>query len=188
MQEEEVAADIFFRTNRCVCRSMTREDVYERCEWGPYDSILLSYYAFSIESERAKKALYNRWIQMKRFWYAIDMVENGELIAILSLRKIRKLIKSARLGLVIKPEYINQGYGTEIIKGFMKYYFEIMGYRSLCLDAAEFNKRALRCYTKCGFKQCGEFEREYAGRFEVIGTNEYREHNHEYTKRGLKTS
>jgi len=165
---------INFRTKRCICREMTREDVYERCAWGPYDNALLSYYAFNFDKEHKKRALYYRWKGMKREWFSFDLGETGTLIGILSLRRIRRIVRTARLGLVIKPEHVNRGYGTEIVKGFMKYYFTEMGFRRLFLDVAEFNKRALHCYKKCGFVSCGAFDREYPGSYDIIHTEEYR--------------
>jgi RimJ/RimL family protein N-acetyltransferase len=175
MVENEIKVESFFKTERCICREMTAQDVYERCEWGEYDSKLLAYYTFSIKTDHEKKALYNRWKSMKRLWYAIELIDDGTLIAILSLRDIKKLVKSSRLGLVVKPEYINQGYGTEIVDGFMRYYFKNMGYRTLCLDAAQYNKRALWVYKKCGFKICGKFDRKYAGDEGIVFTDEYKD-------------
>lgn len=153
---------------------MTMEDVFSRCSWGPFDSALLSYYEFSLNTDREKRELYTRWRQMKRLWYSFDLSRQGGLAAILSLRDIHRFSRSSRLGLVVKPEYVNRGYGTEIIRGFMKYYFEVMKYRTLCLDVADFNKRALHCYTKCGFSRCGSFEREFPGRFELMNTAEFK--------------
>jgi len=175
MARKEVEAAVCFRTARCICRKITRRDVHLRCAWGPYDTPLLSYYTLKYDSPAERDALYRRWMQMDRLWFAVDHAATGEFIALLSLRNIRRVIRSARLGIVVKPTHVNRGFGTEILRGFLEYYFTVMKYRVLYLDVAAFNRRAFRCYEKCGFVPFASFEREYAGDPAVVRTREFRE-------------
>ena len=61
---------------------------------------------------------------------------------------------TANLGIMI-GEYQGEGYGTEAIKLLIKYAFEELNVHRVELDVAEDNIRAIKCYQKCGFKQCG---------------------------------
>jgi len=51
-----------------------------------------------------------------------------------------------------EEDYLNQGYGTVIVKAFVKYVFEYFIAKILLIDPAESNKRAIHCYEKAGFK------------------------------------
>jgi RimJ/RimL family protein N-acetyltransferase len=56
------------------------------------------------------------------------------------------------MGIYLGYEYIDQGFGTDALLTLMRYYFEELSYEKLFLDVATLNKRAIRCYEKCGFK------------------------------------
>ena len=47
---------------------------------------------------------------------------------------------------------MNRGYGTDAIETILKYAFNKMNLHKIELRVYEFNKRALKCYEKCGFK------------------------------------
>ncbi|TWT25977.1 GNAT family N-acetyltransferase [Planomicrobium sp. CPCC 101110] len=49
------------------------------------------------------------------------------------------------------PELFNQGIGTVMIKKFVDFLYETTDVQKLVLDPNLSNKRAIRCYEKCGF-------------------------------------
>lgn len=51
-----------------------------------------------------------------------------------------------------EEEYLNKGYGTEIIKLFVDKLFAEFKAKKILIDPACSNKRAIRCYEKAGFK------------------------------------
>jgi RimJ/RimL family protein N-acetyltransferase len=53
---------------------------------------------------------------------------------------------------IADKDYLNKGYGTEIVKKFSNYVFEQFKAKILLIDPAATNKRAIRCYEKSGFK------------------------------------
>lgn len=53
------------------------------------------------------------------------------------------------------PDYMNKGYGTEAMKMFLNFLFNELGLRKVKLGVFDFNKRAIRCYEKCGFSVDG---------------------------------
>lgn len=48
--------------------------------------------------------------------------------------------------------YWNKGFGTEIMKKTMQFLFQQEGADIILIDPQIWNKRAIRCYEKCGFK------------------------------------
>ncbi|MEW6044912.1 MAG: GNAT family protein [Bacillota bacterium] len=54
-----------------------------------------------------------------------------------------------------RPELWNQGLGTEAIRTLLRYLFEQRHMRSIYLRVLRSNRRAIRCYEKCGFRKEG---------------------------------
>lgn len=50
------------------------------------------------------------------------------------------------------PDYRSKGYGTEALKLLLNFFFNEIGLRKVKLNVFSFNKRAIRCYEKSGFK------------------------------------
>ena len=91
--------------------------------------------------------------------YAVDDRE-GRLVGVLSLREVDRAHGRARLGIVIRPDETDKGFGTDAILTLCDHLFMVLGYSKLVLDVALANPRAIRCYEKCGFVELGEFWRE----------------------------
>lgn len=51
-----------------------------------------------------------------------------------------------------EEDYLNKGYGTEIVKAFIDKLFKDFNAKKILIDPACSNKRAIRCYEKAGFK------------------------------------
>lgn len=51
-----------------------------------------------------------------------------------------------------EEEYLNKGYGTEIVKAFVAKLFKDFKAKKILIDPACSNQRAIRCYEKAGFK------------------------------------
>ncbi|MDF2839575.1 MAG: GCN5-related N-acetyltransferase [Clostridia bacterium] len=58
------------------------------------------------------------------------------------------------------PEYRSKGYGTEAMKLLLNFLFNEVGLRKVKLNVFSFNKRAIRCYEKSGFKLEGINKKE----------------------------
>ncbi len=65
------------------------------------------------------------------------------------------------------PDYRSKGYGTEALRIFLGFLFNELGLRKVKLNVFSFNKRAIRCYEKCGFTVDG------INRKEVYRNGEY---------------
>lgn len=97
--------------------------------------------------------------------FAIEAIENKEYIGGCGINKVNWQTRVAELGIMIgNKEYWGKGYGTDAIKVLIKFMFEEMNINKISLGVYSFNKRAIRCYEKCGFKVEGVLKQEvYTG-------------------------
>lgn len=88
-------------------------------------------------------------------------------------KETRKLIGTCAVGcydgisayisiLIGEPCGQNKGYGTEVIKMLVKFAFNQLNAHRVALTVVSENERAIKCYTKAGFVECGrEHEATY---------------------------
>jgi len=87
--------------------------------------------------------------------FAIE-TEKGVHIGNIGLHEIDYKDGKATLGIMIGEKgYWGQGYGSDAIKALLRFAFEELNLHRLYLSVFDFNKRAIRCYEKCGFRQEG---------------------------------
>lgn len=100
---------------------------------------------------------------MRRVWAIDDL--HGTLIGRISLRDIEQRSGRARLGISLAAPYVGQGLGTEALRLFLDYYFYELLFKTMVLDVAAFNQRAVRCYERLGFAIISsDWRRTSAGR------------------------
>lgn len=147
-------------------RGLLREDVDKMQLWSKHTEPLFFHYNFP----RMNKAERDNWYKIKTVkWkkksYAIENME-GQVIGYLLIRDIQWFRRESELGIVLNPQHMNQGYGTDAIQAFLHFYFTEMKMQAIYLRTAKYNIRAQRCYEKCGFKTIEEkdfaFEDQYA--------------------------
>ncbi|KAJ4415233.1 hypothetical protein N0V82_007470 [Gnomoniopsis sp. IMI 355080] len=74
---------------------------------------------------------------------------------------------ACELGITLVSSYQDRGFGTEAVKWALDWAFRRANMHSVNLSSVEYNKRAHRCYEKCGFKlegrrrQCFWHERKW---------------------------
>lgn len=82
-------------------------------------------------------------------YYKTDLGEYD----VTELADFQKYIHPYALDVFIgETDYWNKGIGTEAIKILIKYMFESENADVIFIDPQTWNKRAVRCYEKCGFK------------------------------------
>ena len=83
------------------------------------------------------------------------------MIGTVSLENINHINRCATLGIFIgDKEFRSKGYGTEAIRLILEYGFKYLNLHSIRLDLLSANKRAHKCYLKCGFKDTGTSREE----------------------------
>lgn len=170
--------------DRIKVRRLKREDVDRMLLWGKHESPEFLHYNFPELSEEER----DLWYKMKtgdfgkRCFAIEDMEEN--LVGYISLRNIKFFRRQSELGIVFDPNKMSKGYGTDGLYKFLDIYFNNLGMRRLILKVAKFNKRALRCYQKCGFEifqeVFHEFEEQNLG---TLTMKKIEESNREFTMR-----
>lgn len=79
--------------------------------------------------------------------------ESGPLvIGTISFRGLDRITRRAELGMMIgDPHYWGKGYGTAVIKQFVRFLFTRYNLHRIDLGTFAENERAIRTYKKCGF-------------------------------------
>lgn len=92
------------------------------------------------------------------------VIGNVDLIRIHWRRKEAELV--ARIG---RKDYWNQGYGSDAVSTLLRVAFSKFGLKSVYLRVYRSNKRAVRCYEKCGFRKEGVVVRaSLSGPIEIV--------------------
>lgn len=134
-----------------LIKPLELEDVYDMRKWGYHKNPLLSDYNFPVLNNNEVK----RWYEFKtksffNKYYGVRK-RNKVLIGYLGIKDIKLIRRRSTLGIVLDPDYTNQGYGTEIMEVFLNYYFSDLRMRKMNLEVTKFNKRAYSLYKKIGF-------------------------------------
>lgn len=137
------------------------DDVFLMREWGFHDTPLLEDYNFPEINDKEIKMWY--WIKTKSIFNKYYGIRNEEekLIGYMGIKDIKYFRRISTLGIVLDPNYINKGYGTEILEVFLNEYFTNMRMTKMLLEVASFNKRAHRVYEKNGFIEEGYYLDEF---------------------------
>lgn len=106
--------------------------------------------------EKENKFLENCSEKKNDVTLGIVKLDNNELIGNCRLKDIDVVNRVATLGIFIgEKEERSKGYGSEAIKLLLDYGFNYLNLHEINLDVYSFNKRAIRCYEKVGFKEYG---------------------------------
>lgn len=92
-----------------------------------------------------------------RLVYKVIDTDTEEVIGHISLGKIDRKNKSARVGKVLvgKPTVRSKGIGQQMIKEILKVAFDKLHLHRVTLGVFDFNAPAIRCYEKAGFVKEG---------------------------------
>lgn len=107
--------------------------------------------------EYPPRSVWERWYENQKntpFSWVIDL--GGRCIGTAGFHQLNEADKSARYRIgIFDPAYHGMGIGTAATKLLLKYGFETMHLHRIDLKVLEYNRRAIRCYEKCGFQQEG---------------------------------
>lgn len=99
-----------------------------------------------------------RYLKSSGLFNIIFAIEDkgGRFLGEIELNHIQWKQKIAELFVYIGEENLwGKGYGTDAINTFIKYIFNEKDFKKIYLRVYQNNKRAIRCYQKCGFKKRG---------------------------------
>lgn len=88
-------------------------------------------------------------------WFRIEM--NGRLVGSIELLRMDLSAREAVVGrFLLDPSQTGKGYGTAALRRLCAIAFDEMGIRTLRLSVFDYNKAAISCYQKCGFRQTAQ--------------------------------
>jgi len=120
---------------------------------------------YSIEKE---KEILER-LSKEGYNFAIVDLKKDELIGNCGLMDINMRNGTGELGIFIgNKDYWGKGFGNESISLLLDYGFNILNLNNIMLRVSSFNKRAINCYKKCGFKEIGRRRQS-----NVVGIKKY---------------
>ena len=102
------------------------------------------------------------------YHFAIVMYDGDKLLGNISLFNLHAVNQTADFGIFIgEEENRGKGYGTEAGRLALVYGFSTLNLRNIILRVFDFNKAAIACYEKLGFKKIGVRRQAYfiGGRF-----------------------
>ena len=90
------------------------------------------------------------------YHFAIVTLDGDELIGNCGIGDVSAVDRTGELGILIGDKrFWNRGFGADAVRLLLRFAFLTLNLNNVRLTAHSFNKRAIRCYEKCGFKQCG---------------------------------
>ena len=146
---------------RITIKQLQLADVYAMRGWGLHENPLIEDYNFPPMNDNEIKIWYRRKTSKRSNKYYGIRNESDQLIGYMGIKDIKRFRKESTLGIVFDPNYVEQGYGTETLTTFLKYYFDELNMRKMILEVAGFNGRAYRLYEKMGFEQAGYYLDEF---------------------------
>lgn len=142
---------------RVVIEKLSLPDAYQMMNWRKAEGILKREYHFLTTRDGNVKEWYDARVSRKDIVsYTVKNCE-GKVIGFISIRDISRIFKSAVLGITFDMNYLGQGFGTESLRLFLDYYFQILGMKKIVLDVAKHNERAINCYKSIGFKVTNKY-------------------------------
>ncbi len=143
---------------RVTLRPLRRSDLAAMARWKPFEDRLHASLNWIQHAPEKLQSWFHRYNSDPKRLILAAVNERAQVIGSLTLREI-KLWRSARLGITLGAEFVDQGYGSEILSLFLDFYFNDLGFAKMVLDVAGPNRRAIRVYQKLGFRQVDTFER-----------------------------
>ena len=139
--------------NNIILREQKIEDVKFFTYWYNQPLVMFQCGFTKLTDEEAEKERIKIGHKQKdSVWYTITDLE-GNIIGETGLLRMWPTWNCTDLSIIIPdPKMQHRGYGTEAIKLISEYGFKYLNLHSIKLDLLSANKRAHKCYLKCGFK------------------------------------
>ena len=140
---------------KCYLSPMDTNDAEKYTEWLNDMELLVNLQLYSgiigLESEKGFIDSLSRDHN-----YSIIDIEKNELVGNCGFLDIDHVNQTAEAGIFIgNKDYRNKGYGTEAFSLLIDYGFNALNFHNIMLKVYEYNKIAIRCYEKIGFRQIG---------------------------------
>lgn len=143
---------------KCYLSPCTMEDAEQWAQWDNDLEVALplgdeAYTPFPLA--KSKEVLAGVLCRQDHVFGIVDL-ETDDLIGRGMLFDLDLVNRKAMLGIVIgEKAYWGQGYGQEAVRLLLEYAFGLLNLNSVMLGTFAFNRRAIHCYERVGFKEIG---------------------------------
>lgn len=141
---------------RVYLRELVRDDVNEMATWPKFTESCLQWANLDLDYPSDRDSYYERGRSNATRRRFVIITYDGRLVGTVGLRNLDFRRGEGTLGIIIRADEVNHGYGTDAIESILSYAFEQLGLRRVILDVASNNPRARRCYEKVGFVPIGQ--------------------------------
>lgn len=144
------------RNGKVLIRPLKRNDLYQLIKWlkDPEVNKFLSSDFSDLDSEKEERWFREMSLSVNDFVFAIETSRGKKYIGDCGLHKINWDEKKADFGIAIGDKnYWGKGYGSDAAGAAIKFAFKKLGLEKITLSVYEYNKRAIKSYIKCGFKE-----------------------------------
>ena len=147
---------VFLRGARVVLREKTVKDAWNEYLWrtDPELSQLDAALPLTMGYDEFL-SMYKEQLRYPLAWakpLSVDTLD-GAYIGNCMYYDVDVVHKTAEVGVLIgNRRYWNDGYGFEVVVTLVEHIFATTGLNRLYLHTLKWNKRALRCFEKCGFQ------------------------------------
>lgn len=152
MANETIVAPVYLEGERVIVREAVQKDYVVMQYWRGFTDPLYPLWNIPRNAADYEIGGYTAPPRNIPLQYTIVRKSDNEVVGRLSIRDVRDHL-SARLGIHLGADYIDQGYGTEAMRLFLDYFFHRLGFQEMVLDVAAVNPRAVHLYEKLGFRQ-----------------------------------
>jgi len=146
---------------KCYLSPVCMDDVEKYTEWlndmeiGQF--VTLSDTVLDID----KEGVLLRKLMDEEHIFAIVEKDTNKVIGNCGIHNVSQVHRNASLGIFIgEKTFWNQGIGAEAINLLLDFAFNILNLHNIYLSVMSYNKRAICCYEKIGFKKIG-VQREF---------------------------
>ncbi|MGE5474844.1 MAG: GNAT family N-acetyltransferase [Ignavibacteriales bacterium] len=151
------------KSEKVVIRPAERNDLELIQKWYNDDEVM--YWASGARPDMmvSMDFLEEVWLEKSFTDYSVRMMIEtieGNSIGIIGFRDLNQQERRCRMLIFIgEKDYWGKGYGTDAIKGFLKFLFKRWNLNRVEADTWEGNHRAVEAYKKCGFKEEGRLRK-----------------------------
>jgi len=143
---------------RRVClRPLARQDLVYLRKWlGDAEIRGLIGEVASMSEADAEKFLEKVRADTERAWFMVVVKENNKVIGEAGLLRMDSAWRTTDISVIVwEREEWDKGYGTEAVLLLLDHAFRHLSFHRVAIGVVGFNERALRFWTKIGFKKEG---------------------------------
>ncbi|MHA2028914.1 MAG: GNAT family N-acetyltransferase [Candidatus Kariarchaeaceae archaeon] len=132
-------------------RHIRMKDLPELAAWPKFKQSNWVWANFSASTPSLQSRWYQNSVKPTVGWLIVRLLENNELISRCSVTQ-PKNSNDLVFGVVIRPDLVGKGLGTDITRGVMRFVMEISGSNGIWLESHHENSRARRVWEKIGYQ------------------------------------